>query len=455
MKRKLVTEIYGLAWPVLIAQWAMMAYSVLDTVITGRYATEDLAAVGIGTSIYISVFMALMGVLIALSPTVAQLRGAGRQHEIGEQVRQAMWLAVALAALSMLIFAYPDPLLALSQVSPSLEAKVRSYLSFAAWGAPAGLGFRLFASYTTAVSLPRIVMTLTMLGLTIKAPLTWLLVVGAWGAPELGASGCALATTLTNYVVCAAAWAWCAYAPAYRPHAVFARWSWPRLHDLRHLVTLGIPIGMTFLVDVTAFTFMALFIARLGAINSAAHHLAGNVGAIMFMVPMATGTAVTVVVGQAIGARDFARARLAGITGIACAVVVAAVMGAVLWVTASDVARLYTSDAAVGAMAAGLFLLVAVYHVFDAAQVVTLNALRGYKRVVVPLAVTATALWGVGLAGGYVLGLTRAMDLSALGLTLPMGTPGFWLAAIIGMAASTLGLIVYFLRVSATHHAEG
>ena len=78
VNRKLVAEIYGLAWPVLVAQWAMMAYSVLDTVITGRYATEDLAAVGIGTSIYVSVFMALMGVLIALSPTVAQLRGAGR-----------------------------------------------------------------------------------------------------------------------------------------------------------------------------------------------------------------------------------------------------------------------------------------------------------------------------------------------------------------------------------------
>lgn len=454
MTRKLVGEIYGLAWPVLVAQWAVMAYSVLDTVVAGRYATEDLAAVGIGTSIYVSVFMALMGVLIALSPTVAQLRGAGRHGEIGEQVRQSMWLAAGLAVVSMLIFAWPEPLLALSQASPAVEAKVRAYLSLAAWGAPAGLAFRLFASYTTAVSLPRVVMLLNLFGLALKAPLNWMFVFGHWGAPEMGAPGCALATTLANWIVCVLAWTWCALAPAYRSHGVFARWSWPRARDLKHLVTLGIPIGMTFLVDVTAFTFMALFVARLGAANSAAHQIASNVAAILFMVPMATGTAVTVLVGHAIGAREFVRARMTGLAGIGCAAMVATAMGIALGATAAPVAGLYTADGGVREMATRLFAFVAVYHLFDAVQVVTLNALRGYKRVVVPLLVTATALWGVGLAGGYVLGLTPAIDLANLGIVTPMGTPGFWLAAIIGMAASTLAIAWYFLVVSKPERAR-
>ena len=150
MYRKLAHEIYRLAWPVLIAQLAVMAYAVIDTLMAGRYATDDLAAVGIGASIYFSVFVAFMGVLLAVSPTVAQLFGAGRHEEIGEQVRQAMWLTLGLAVLSIFVFRYPEPLLALSEASPAVTDKVGSYLAIAAWGVPAGLAFRLFAGYTTA-----------------------------------------------------------------------------------------------------------------------------------------------------------------------------------------------------------------------------------------------------------------------------------------------------------------
>src|SRR5689334_3303234 len=107
--RKLIHRIYELAWPVLIAQLAVMAYAVIDPIMAGRYSTQDLAAVGIGASIYFSVFVGLMGVLLAVSPTVAQLLGAGRHAEIGEEIRQAMWLALALAVLSIVVFRYPDP----------------------------------------------------------------------------------------------------------------------------------------------------------------------------------------------------------------------------------------------------------------------------------------------------------------------------------------------------------
>jgi MATE family multidrug resistance protein len=252
VSRKLVFDIYRLAWPVLVAQLAVMAYAVIDTLMAGRYATDDLAAVGIGASIYFSVFVALMGVLLAVSPTVAQLLGARRYDDIGEQVRQAMWLTLALAVLSIFVFRYPEPLLAMSGASPAVAEKVRAYLDLAAWGAPAGLGFRLFASYTTAVSLPRVMMALNLVGLALKVPLNWVFVFGHLGAPEMGAAGCALSTTLVNWIICILAWVWCGLSPAYRRHAVFSRWSWPRWDDQRRLIVLGVPIGLTFLVDVTA-----------------------------------------------------------------------------------------------------------------------------------------------------------------------------------------------------------
>jgi len=452
--RKLAREIYHLAWPVLVAQLAAMAFAVIDTVMAGRYATEDLAAVGIGAAIYFSVFVALMGVLLAVTPIVAQLLGAGRHHEIGEQVRQAAWLTLALAVLSVFVFSYPEPLLAISQASPAVEAKVRAYLAIAAWGAPAGLGFRLFASYTTAVSLPRVMMVLYLVGLATKIPLNLVFVFGYLGVAPMGAAGCALATTIVNWLICALAWAWCGVSADYRAYGVFARWSWPRWNDQKQLIALGLPIGMTFLVDVTAFTFMALFVARLGAASSAAHQIAANVAAVMYMLPLALGNAVSVLVGQAVGARALERARATGMTGILLVIVLAIVSASLLAAGAATVASVYSNDGAVRVLAATLLVIVGAYHVFDALLVVTVSALRGYKRTVVPLACNAIGLWGVGLAGGYVLGLTPAIDLGWLGVRTPLGVPGFWIAAVVGMAVAAVGIMSYYFVVSAPERAR-
>ena len=454
MHRNLALRIYDLAWPVLVAQLAVMAYAVIDTIMAGRYATDDLAAVGVGSAIYFSVFVGLMGILLAVTPAVSHLFGAGRLAEIGEDVRQAMWLSVALAVLSVLVFHFPEPLLALSEAPPAVAEKVRAYLAIAAWGAPAGLAFRLFASYTTAVSLPRVMMGLNLVGLVLKVPLAWALVFGHLGASPMGAAGCALSTAIVNWIICIAAWLWCARAPAYARYRVFAHWSWPRMSDQRHLAALGAPIGLTFLVDVTAFTFMALFIARLGAVNSAAHQIAGNVAAVMYMLPLALGNGVGVLVAQAVGGKRFDVARSTGLTGIALAAGLGLIVAFVLIAGASAVTIIYTEDGAVRAVTATLLVLVAVYHVFDAIQAVTVSALRGYKRAVVPMVISAMSLWGVGLAGGYVLGLSDALNVPAIGLHTPLGAAGFWAAAIAGLALAFGATIAYYLVVSAPHHAS-
>jgi MATE family multidrug resistance protein len=359
-----------------------------------------------------------------------------------------------LALLSIVVFRYPEPFIALSEPPPAVAEKVRAYLAIAAWGVPAGLAFRLFSNYTTAVSRPRIMMVLNLAGLGLKVPLNYVFIFGHAGAPAMGAAGCALATAIVSWIVCLVAWLRVAVAEEYRPHGVFARWSWPRLHDQWRLLALGVPIGGTFLVDVTAFTFMALFIARLGAVNSAAHQIAANVAAVMYMLPLAMGNAVTVLVGQALGAGRLPLARSTGITGISLALAFACTSALLLAAGAHAVAALYTPDPAVQSLAATLLLFVAGYHVFDAVQAVAVNALRGYKRAVIPLVVNVIGMWCVGLAGGYVVGLTSAIDLSVLGLATPLGVRGLWAGAIAGMALSTLAIVVYFLAVSAPRHAR-
>jgi MATE family multidrug resistance protein len=256
-----------------------------------------------------------------------------------------------------------------------------------------------------------------------------------------------VATSLISWITCVLAWIWCWFAPGYQPYRVFARWSWPDAKALGRLLSLGLPIGLTFFIDVTGFTFMALFIARLGALYSAAHQIASNLAALAFMLPLALGNAASVVVGQSLGAHQPGRARAAGLAGLALALACAAVTGACLYWFAGPVAGLYAGDAELRGVATGLIAFVAVYHLFDAVQAVAVNVLRGYKRAVVPMLIYGFALWGVGLGGGYMIGLT-SVDLAWLGLVTPMGAAGFWLAAIASLVLAASLVTAYFLRVS-------
>ena len=223
----ILRDIVKLGWPVLIAQLAVMINGDIDTVMAGRLSAADLAAVGIGFSIYISIFVTSMGVLIALTPVVAQLYGAGKLEEIGEEVRQSLWLGTLLAVFTSVLIYFPDPFLALAQVAPDVEEKTRSYLRTVALGIPAMLVFRVFYSFTTAVSKPRVIMVLNLVGLALKIPLNLVFMHGYLGMPALGGPGCAVSTTIIAWTVAIAAWLVCWFDPAYRPFRVFARWSWP------------------------------------------------------------------------------------------------------------------------------------------------------------------------------------------------------------------------------------
>ena len=443
MSKRVIGDIVRLGWPVFIAQIAVMTNGLIDTVMAGRYSTVDLAAVGVGSSIYFSVFVAMMGVLLALSPIVAQLYGAGRHDAIGEEVRQSAWLALVLAVAGVLALSFPGPFLAISELPPEVEARARGYLSAMSWGVPAMLAFRVFYSFSTAVSRPRTMMVLNLVALAIKVPLNAVFMYGAFGFPELGGVGCAWSSTVIAWFLCIAGWLWCALDPAYARYHVLARWSWPRWASIRHIISLGLPIGLTFFVDVTGFTFMALFIARLGAENSAAHQIAANFAAMLFMLPLALGNASSVLVGQALGAREPARARATGIAGLGVAMVCAVFVGGALALGKHTVAGLYTTDPAVSAIAAVLLGFVAVYHLVDSLQAVAVNVLRGYKRAVVPMVVYAIALWGVGLGGGTTLGLH-----GVAGWFEPLGARGFWIAAIASLTLAGGVVTAYFLYVS-------
>jgi len=173
-------------------------------------------------------------------------------------------------------------------------------------------------------------------------------------------------------------------------------------------------------------------------VSSAGHQIAGNFASLLYMMPLAMASATGVLTGQAIGAGDAKRARTTGIVGIGSGLLCASAVGVLVWFGRDWIAALYTRDEEVKLIAATLLAYVAGYHLFDAASAIAVSALRGYKKTVVPMLCNIVALWGLGLAGGYVLAFGPSQ----------MGAAGFWIAGTAGVLAGSILIVLYFLRVS-------
>ncbi|MEB0137618.1 MULTISPECIES: MATE family efflux transporter [unclassified Undibacterium] len=443
--------IAALAWPILIGQLATVANGVIDTAMTARSSVDDLAALSIGISIYVSIFVGLNGVLQALAPVIGQLFGARELVRIGAKLKQALWLALFLSGLGGALLLHPAPLLGIASAAPTLSAKATLYLQIIAMALPATLAFRIYSAFNNAIGKPKMVMTIQLCALVLKIPLNTLFIFGGWGIPAMGGPGCAVATTVITWSMLLCAWLVLRHASVYRAFALFGSgWVRPHWQDLRDLLRLGIPMGLSYLIEVTAYTFMALFIARLGAVAVAGHQLTANFGTILYMLPLSIASATGTLVARAIGARHPAAAKQTGQAGILLAAALVMPLGALIWFCRSRILHAYTDQTEVIAAALPLFFFVAVYQVFDAIQVIVAFTLRAYHVAVVPTILYAVALWGCGLGGGYLIGLDPYQCMP----TALHGAPGFWLANSLSIAMVALALYLYLQRVQRQHAAS-
>lgn len=439
-------RIARLAWPVFVGQLSVLAFSTVDTVLVARYASTDLAALAVGAAAYITIFVGFMGVVMALGPIAGRLYGAGELPEAGRQVHQALWLAAALCVAGTTLLVFPAPFLALSQAGPEVADKARGYMLALACSLPASLLFIVYRTFNIAVSRPKAVMALQIGGLALKLPLSIALVFGvpALQVPALGVLGCGIATAVAMWAQALAALWWLRRDPFYARFEIGGRGlDAPDRPSIVALLKLGLPLGATILIEVSGFTFMAIFIARLGTTPVAGHQIAANLAALLFMMPLAIANGTTTLVAQRLGADDIVDACRLGWHGLLLGGGIAALMGGALLLAREPVVRLYTGDAAVVAAAVPLLTFVALFHAADATQTVAAFVLRAWRVTTVPLLINAVALLGVGLGGGFWLAFERGV-----------GARGFWAAATAGLVITAIVLSLVMLQLMREQRKE-
>ncbi|WP_445001455.1 MATE family efflux transporter [Halomonas mongoliensis] len=448
-----------LALPICGAQLAQAGMSVADVMMTGRLSATDLAAVSVGSSLWMPLMLFMTGTLMGLTPIVAQLLGGQRTTEIRPNVHQALWVALVLGVMAALLLWFAvQPIFRLMDVPEEVASRSAAYLSAVAFGMPGAALFQALRAFSDGMNHTRPSLWISLFGLGVNIPSNYVLIYGgdgltallgewlpAWvqAMPALGALGCGIATALSLWAMSLAMALYTRRAPAYREVSLWHSPSPPRWRLIGELLHVGLPIGVAIFVEVTLFTLIALFIASLGEVTVAAHQVALNYTSILFMLPLALSMALTVRVGNTLGQQRPVHARQVAWFGIVVSVAVALFNSALLWLTAKPVIGLYTHDLEVQRLALSLVLLAMIYQVSDSLQVNLAGALRGYKDTRIIMVITLASYWLVGLAGGHWLG-TRGMT----GLIEPMGVHGYWVGLIAGLTAAALLLGMRLQRIS-------
>ncbi|WP_038369112.1 MATE family efflux transporter [Brackiella oedipodis] len=434
------------AWPILISEWAGISYAVLDTMMLGHYSAQSVQTISLATSIFITINITLMGVVHALIPIFSQTIGSGQIKRVGEFWSQGIWLAIGATILGILLLINPNYLLAMSgNLSATVKQQVNTYLHVCAAALPAILLFRVIYSLCTATQKSRLVMYLSVAGIAVKAIGNYIFIFTL----DLGSTGAALATCLVAWVTLIAGVVLVQKDPFYAQFDL--RFRKPVAALLKELLRLGIPMGGSYLVEVSSFTFMALLAAREGLYASGAHQIMSNLIGITYMMPMAFAIATSALAAQYLGAKKPALAHQIIVTGFIIAMAGALLTIIIVIVFKQDIANAYTSIPQTLGLVGGLIAFIPYFHFFDVLQCMSIFVLRAHRVAILPFILQGMSLLVLGLGGGYLFGygsargaLSMVSDILTPGV--PTGVSSLWLMAACSLVVSTITLLYWYMH---------
>jgi MATE family multidrug resistance protein len=422
-----------LAVPMIAGQLSQMLMGLIDAAMVGRVGIVSLAAAAFANSLLAVPMLISIGLLTAVSVQVSQAHGAGRREEIGEVLRHGLVLSIAAGfSLAALVWMTSFHLGVFDQ-PPEVVAAARRYFIISGASLLPMLLTLTVKQFSEALSHPVPPMLVLIGAVFLNAACNWVLIYGHFGAPALGLEGAAWATLFART---ASFLALLVYVRRARRFDGLAPMRWVgalALSRFASMLRLGGPAAGMLLLEVSAFSFAAIMVGWLGAAALAAHQIALSCASTTFMLPLGISLAVSIRVGQAVGANEFARVRTIGLSAFALGVTMMALCGLVFALAGVPIARAFVHDEAVSSLAARLLLAVAAFQVFDGLQVVAAGALRGLSDLTVPMILCIVAYWCVELPAAWVLAFP-----------LHMGPLGVWLGLALGLACAAIMLAARF-----------
>jgi multidrug resistance protein, MATE family len=439
--RREARALFALSVPIILTNLGQVAIQTTDVVMIGWLGPEALAASVLGVNLTFVLLLFAIGVVIATAPMMAQDLGR-KPHAVREPrrtVRQGFWVALALGLPSLLLLWHITAVLHLLRQDPALIAAAEPYVRAAMWGFVPALWFVVLRNFIAALERPRAGMVVTFLAIAFNALADYGLIFGAFGLPALGLRGAGIATALTNVLMFLGLLTYVLSDRRFRRHQILGRFWRPDWVRFSEIFRLGLPIGITLIMEVGLFAAAGFLMGWIGTAELAAHQIALQCAAVTFMVPLGLSQAATVRVGLAVGAGDRPGVLRAGIAALVMGGIFMTAMAVLMWTLPAAIIGLFIdagdpANARVLRVAVSFLAIAALFQIFDGGQVIGAGALRGLKDTRWPMIFAVFAYWVVGMS--MALGLGFGAGLAGIGI---------WIGLALALAVAALLMIGRFV----------
>ncbi|MPZ40485.1 MAG: MATE family efflux transporter [Rhizobiales bacterium] len=444
--RNEVADTVKLAWPMALTQLGQITMMTTDLALIGRLSEAAVASVGLAHLVLFLGFVFGMGLVSAVATLAAQAYGAREPRMVRRSLRMGLWAAVILGIPINVVQMWGEDILIAAGQTQEAAALAGRYLLGLAWSMIPAWCFIALRNFMGAVNRPEPALWITLIAIPVNALLAYALIHGYYGLPRLDLLGAGLATTIVNLGMCAAAvWVCCALHPfkKYRVLGRFWRMDWELM---RQLIVIGVPISGTMLLEWGLFSSAAILVGWIGTMALAAHQIALQIAAILFMVPFGISMAATVRVGHAVGRGDPVGTRRAGFTAMALGGAIMVILTLLVVLFRNVIPQLFLGDSVTpggetARVAAALLLLGTTWFIMDGVQAVAAGALRGLNDTQVPMLYAALSFWAVGFSSAY-----------ALAFWFGFGVFGVWIGFSLALWLFALLLTVRFRNLTASGH---
>lgn len=425
--KKEVSALGKIGGPVVGTQLLGMGLNVTDTIMAGQLSAADLAGVAVGNALYLPVFMFGIGTLVAINPVVSHHLGGKRFDEIGKSARQMLWVVALIALPSFFLVRWLPELMPIVRVAPEIIPLATNYMLAASWGIPAYFLFSGFRYFSEGLAYTRPAMLVALGMLIVNIPADYVFMYGAFGLPQLGAEGTGYATSLVQWAGGLSMLIFTAKFKTYRRFKIFVRTKGPDWDRIAELLKIGIPNALSTTMEVLLFAAVSVLMGTLSVQASAAHQVAINIAATVFMIPLGLSLAVSQRVGISIGKGLIQEARFRGFMGTAVCTGVTTITAILLFSFPETIVSIYTQDLEVSNLAVSLVFFAAVFQLSDGLQVGAFGALRGLKDTRMPMVFNLISYWFIGFSVGYYLSFIGGY-----------GPEGLWMGLIAGLTTAAM-----------------
>ena len=411
--------------PIFGSQLSYMIMHTTDTIVSGRYSSEELAGLVLAGAFTFPVYMLFQGIMFAITPIVAQLYGSREFTKIGQKMRQIFWIAIAIAFSIFLIFLFLSKILLFFPLDKNILSISTEYLRAVSVGMFFYVMFRYLSSYSEGMTLALPVFFVVLFGAIINIPLDIIFAFGYFGIPEMGSEGCGYATSIVSMIMFFSMLKIILSSKKYKKTELLKEFNGPSLRVSKEILKLGIPIGIGIFAEMTMFSGAAIIIGQLGDKILSGHAVALNIASILFMLPLAIGLAGSTRVGNLLGEKRFLDAKYSSYVGVSLCFIGALFNMIMLLIFRENFSSIYSKDIEVINVAISLLIYASIFQIPDGIQMGSLGALRGYKDTFAPMVFLIISYWIFAIPLGYFL--------TNYGFTKPLGAEGMWISMIMGL----------------------